>query len=110
MDLRFTHAISYQRLTQLLLDLFGFSISEGALDAAFRRGKPSLDAEVAADWIATVHAPSLAAGARPSIPGRSVFVYIDDNEGSSLKLLLDQVFGRGLFVTDRPDAMDASGD
>ena len=110
MYLRFTHAISYQRLTRLLLDPFGLSISEGALDVAFRRGKPSLDAEVAADWIATVHAPSLAAGARPSIPGRSVFVYIDDNEGSDLKLLMDQVFGRGLFVTDRPDVMSDSGD
>ena len=51
MYLRFTHAISYKRLTRLLLDLLGLSISEGALDLAFRHGKPSLDAEVAADWI-----------------------------------------------------------
>ena len=48
MYLRFVHAISYQRLTRLLLDLFGLAISEGALDAAFRRGKPQFDADVAA--------------------------------------------------------------
>ncbi len=50
------HAISYQRLNRLLLELFGLVIpldalasgSEGALDAAFRRGKPHFDADVAA--------------------------------------------------------------
>ena len=41
------HAISYQRLSRLLLELFGLGISEGALDAAFRRGKPQFDADVA---------------------------------------------------------------
>jgi len=46
--LRFTHAISYQRLTRLMLELFGLSISEGALDAAFRRAMPRFDAEVSA--------------------------------------------------------------
>ncbi len=47
MYLRFVHAVSYQRLSRLLLDLFGLAISEGALDAAFRRGKPQFDADVA---------------------------------------------------------------
>jgi transposase len=46
--LRFTHAISYQRLTRLMLELFGLAISEGALDAAFQRAKPRLDAETGA--------------------------------------------------------------
>jgi len=46
--LRFVHAISYRRLSRLLLELFGLAISEGALDAAFRRAKPRFDAEVAA--------------------------------------------------------------
>lgn len=46
--LRFVHAVSYQRLSRLMRDLFGLSISEGALDAAFRRGKPRFDADVAA--------------------------------------------------------------
>jgi transposase len=46
--LRFTHAISYRRLTRLMLELFGLSISEGALDAAFRRAMPRFDAEVSA--------------------------------------------------------------
>ena len=46
--LRVTHAISYQRLTRLMLELFGLAISEGALDAAFRRAMPCLDAEVSA--------------------------------------------------------------
>ena len=48
MYLRFVHAISYQRLSRLLGELFGLAISEGALDAAFRRGKLHVDAEVAA--------------------------------------------------------------
>jgi len=48
MYLRFVHAVSYQRLTRLLLDLLALRISEGALDAAFRRGKPRFDADVAA--------------------------------------------------------------
>lgn len=47
MYLRFVHAISYRRLSRLLLELFGLAISEGALDAAFRRGKPHFDADVA---------------------------------------------------------------
>jgi transposase len=46
--LRVTHAISYQRLSRLFLDLFGLAISEGALDASFRRCKPRVDAEVGA--------------------------------------------------------------
>ncbi len=48
MYLRFVHAVSYRRLTRLLLELFGLAISEGALDAAFRRGKPRFDADVGA--------------------------------------------------------------
>jgi len=47
MYLRFVHAISYQRLSRLLSELFGLAISEGALDAAFRRGKLHFDADVA---------------------------------------------------------------
>ena len=45
--LRTTHAISYQRLTRLFQHLFGLQISEGALDAMFRRAKPCFDNEVA---------------------------------------------------------------
>ena len=46
--LRFTHAISYQRLTRLFLHLFALTLSEGALDAMFRRAKPLFDDEVSA--------------------------------------------------------------
>lgn len=46
--LRIAHAISYRRLSRLLLELYGLAISEGALDAAFRRGQPCFDADVAA--------------------------------------------------------------
>jgi transposase len=46
--LRFTHAISYQRLTRLFLHLFALKLSEGALDAMFRRAKPLFDDEVTA--------------------------------------------------------------
>jgi transposase len=45
---RFTHAISYQRLSRLFLHLFARQISEGALDAMFRRAKPCFDNAVAA--------------------------------------------------------------
>jgi transposase len=48
MYLRFSHAISYRRLSRLLLELFGLAISEGALDAAFQRAAPCFDAEVGA--------------------------------------------------------------
>jgi transposase len=48
MYLRFVHHVSYRRLSRLLLELFGLAISEGALDTAFRRGKPRFDAETAA--------------------------------------------------------------
>lgn len=48
MYLRIVHAVSYRRLSRLLLELFGLAISEGALDASFRRGKPCFDADVAA--------------------------------------------------------------
>jgi hypothetical protein len=40
MYLRFVHAVSYRRLSRLFAELFGLAISEGALDAAFRRAKP----------------------------------------------------------------------
>ena len=46
--LRFVHHVSYRRLHRLLLELFGLVISEGALDAAFRRSRPCFDAEVGA--------------------------------------------------------------
>jgi len=54
--LRIAHAISYKRLSRLLMDLFALAIpldalasgSEGALNAAFGRCKPRVDAEVAA--------------------------------------------------------------
>ena len=46
--LRFTQAISYQRLTRLFLHLFALRLSEGALDAMLRRAKPCFDNEVAA--------------------------------------------------------------
>ena len=45
--LRFTHAISYQRLTRLFLHLFALRIREGALDAMFQRAKPCFDNDVA---------------------------------------------------------------
>jgi transposase len=48
MYLRFVHAVSYQRLSRLLLELYALRISEGALDAAFRRARPRFDATVAA--------------------------------------------------------------
>src|SRR3954468_5864722 len=46
--LRFTHAISYRRLTRLFLHLFALRVSEGALDGMFRRAKRRFDDEAAA--------------------------------------------------------------
>jgi transposase len=46
--LRFTHAVSYRRLTQLFEHLFALQISEGALDAMFQRAKRCFGNEVAA--------------------------------------------------------------
>ena len=46
--LRFTHAISYRRLSQLFLHLYALQISEGALDAMLQRAKPCFDSEVTA--------------------------------------------------------------
>jgi transposase len=44
--LRVIHAVSYRRLSRLFTELFALAISEGALDAAFRRAKPGFDAGV----------------------------------------------------------------
>ena len=46
--LRFTHAISYRRLTQVFLHLFALRISEGGLDALLQRAKPCFDNAVTA--------------------------------------------------------------
>ncbi len=46
--LRVVHAISYRRLHQMVRPLFALDISEGALDALFRRAKPTFDDAVAA--------------------------------------------------------------
>ena len=46
--LRFTHAISYKRLSRLFANLYALTISEGALDAMFRRAKPCFDNQTAA--------------------------------------------------------------
>jgi transposase len=46
--LRVVHAVSYRRLNRLMRELLGLAISEGALDAAFRRTMPCFDAEVGA--------------------------------------------------------------
>ncbi len=45
--LRFTHAISYRRLTQLFRHLYALQISEGALDAMLQCAKPCFDHQVA---------------------------------------------------------------
>jgi transposase len=45
--LRFTHAISYRRLTQMFQHLYALQISEGALDAMLQRARPCFDTEVA---------------------------------------------------------------
>ncbi len=47
-SMRFTHAISYRRLTQYVSHLYALQISEGALDAMLQRAKPCFDSEVAA--------------------------------------------------------------
>jgi transposase len=46
--LRFTHAVSYRRLTQPFQHLFALRISGGALDAMFQRARPCFGNEVTA--------------------------------------------------------------
>ena len=46
--LRFTHAISYERLVRLFRDLFSLSISEGGLNALLQRAKPCFDKQTEA--------------------------------------------------------------
>jgi transposase len=46
--LRFTHAISSQRLSALFRQVFGLAISEGALEGLLRRAKPHFADEVGA--------------------------------------------------------------
>ena len=53
MYLRFVHHVSYRRLNRLLLELFGLAISEGALDAAFRR-QPAMEVGASGAWRARV--------------------------------------------------------
>ena len=75
MYLRFAHHVSYRRLSRLLLDLYGLAISEGALDAAFRRGKPRFDAETAASLARKSRAafsPSDASRRMPTAPAQSL--------------------------------------
>jgi transposase len=75
MYLRFVHHVSYCRLSRLLLELFGLAISEGALDAAFRRGKPRFDAETAASLARKFRAafsPSDASRRMPTAPAQSL--------------------------------------
>ncbi|KAM3094457.1 IS66 family transposase [Phormidesmis sp. 146-35] len=45
---RYSHALSYQRLSQMFAEVFGLSISEGGLAQLFARVKTRLDAQVEA--------------------------------------------------------------
>ena len=71
--LRYVHAISYQRLRVLLLDVFGLEISEGALENLFRRVQGRLGdtlEEVRACVGASRAKPepeAMLAGARPEV-------------------------------------------
>jgi transposase len=46
--LRYSHAISYERMTQLMKEVFGVKISEGGLAELFKRVKTRLDPQVQA--------------------------------------------------------------
>ena len=63
--LRVVHAISYQPLSRLFRHLFALRISEGALDAMFRRAKPCFDTEVAANPRLPAPLPASSAPMRP---------------------------------------------
>ncbi len=73
--LRFTHAISYRRLTQLFMQLYALQTSEGALDAMLQRAKPCFDNEVAASLVRKPRAafsPSDALRRMPAAPAQSL--------------------------------------
>ncbi len=88
MYLRFVHAISYQRLSRLLGELFGLAISEGALDAAFRRGKPQFDADVAA-ILARLRRARVVCSDETSVrvAGRTCWNWVFQNDEGSVKNL-----------------------
>jgi transposase len=79
--LRFTHAISYRRLTQLFLHLYALQISEGALDAMLRRAKPRFDTEVAA-ILARLHRSRIVCSDETSvrIDGRTHWNWVFQND------------------------------
>ncbi len=81
MYLRFVHAISYQRLSRLLGELFGLTISEAALDAAFRRGKALFDADVAS-ILARLRRARVVCSDETSVPidGRTCWNWVFQND------------------------------
>ena len=79
--LRFTHAISYRRLTQLFANLYALQISEGALDAMLQRAKPRFDNEVAA-ILARLHRSRIVCSDETSvrIDGRTHWNWVFQND------------------------------
>jgi transposase len=94
--LRFTHAISYRRLTQLFLHLYALRISEGALDAMLRRAKPCFDNEVGA-ILARLRRSRIVCSDETSvrIDGRTHWDWVFQNDHVVIHVIRD---GRGASV------------
>ena len=82
--LRYVHAISYQRLRALLLDVFGLAISEGALANLFRRVQGRLE-EIRARVRASRVVQSDETGAR--VQGRKAWEWVYIGEGAVLHVV-----------------------
>jgi transposase len=86
--LRTIHAISYKRLSRLFAHLFGLSISEGALDAAFRRSQ-GLFANQAAAILARLRRSRLVCSDETTIrvDGKTHWYWVFQNKDVALHVI-----------------------
>src|SRR5487761_1585288 len=86
--LRYVQAISYQRLQRLFADLFGLSISEGALANLFARVKPRFDDRVAAILERLRHSRLIASDETSArVNGRNQWEWVFQNDAVCLHVI-----------------------
>jgi transposase len=86
--LRYSHAISYQRLSGLFGHLFGLPISEGALANLFQRVKPRFDDQVA-DILARLRRSRLICSDETSarVHGRNQWEWVFQNDAVAVHVI-----------------------
>jgi transposase len=86
--LRYVHAIGYQRLSRLFADLYGLTISEGALANLFLRAKPRFDDRATAILVRLRTSRLIASdetGAR--VNGRNEWEWVFQNDAVCLHII-----------------------